>query len=79
VVALGYPVLAAVSNKDFVGETLGRPRGERLSGSLAAATMSVVLGARIVRMHDVPEAVDAMRMVEAVLGWRGPLEARHNT
>ncbi|PYY41490.1 MULTISPECIES: dihydropteroate synthase [unclassified Curtobacterium] len=79
VVALGYPVLAAVSNKDFVGETLGRPRGERLSGSLAAATMSALLGARIVRMHDVPEAVDAMRMVEAVLGWREPLEARHNT
>jgi dihydropteroate synthase len=79
VVALGYPVLAAVSNKDFVGETLGRPRGERLPGSLAAVTMSAVLGARIVRMHDVPEAVDAMRMVEAVLGWREPLEARHNT
>jgi dihydropteroate synthase len=79
VVALGYPVLAAVSNKDFVGESLGRPRGERLSGSLAAATMSAMLGVRIVRMHDVAESVDAMRMVETVLGWREPLEARHNT
>ena len=79
VVALGYPVLAAVSNKDFVGESLGRPRGERLSGSLAAATVSAMLGARIVRMHDVVESVDAMRMVETVLGWRAPLEARHNT
>lgn len=79
VVALGYPVLAAVSNKDFVGESLGRPRGSRLPGSLAAATVSAMLGARIVRMHDVVESVDAMRMVEAVLGWRGPLEARHNT
>ncbi|WIB26355.1 dihydropteroate synthase [Curtobacterium sp. MCSS17_015] len=79
VVALGHPVLAAVSNKDFVGETLGRPRGERLAGSLAAATMSAMLGARIVRMHDVAESVDAMRMVEAVLGWREPLEAKHNT
>jgi dihydropteroate synthase len=79
VVALGYPVLAAVSNKDFVGESLGRPRGERLSGSLAAATVSAMLGARIVRMHDVAESVDAMRMVETVLGWRAPLEARHNT
>lgn len=79
IVALGYPVLAAVSNKDFVGESLGRPRGERLSGTLAAATVSAMLGARIVRMHDVAEAVDAMRMVEAVLGWREPLEARHNT
>jgi dihydropteroate synthase len=79
VVALGYPVLAAVSNKDFVGESLGRPRGERLSGTLAAATVSAMLGARIVRMHDVVESVDAMRMVETVLGWRAPLEARHNT
>ncbi|MDM7892566.1 dihydropteroate synthase [Curtobacterium caseinilyticum] len=79
VVALGYPVLAAVSNKDFVGESLGRPRGSRLSGSLAAATVSAMLGARIVRMHDVVESVDAMHMVEAVLGWREPLEARHNT
>ncbi|WP_144711556.1 dihydropteroate synthase [Curtobacterium pusillum] len=79
VVALGYPVLAAVSNKDFVGESLGRPRGERLAGSLAVATVSAMLGARIVRMHDVPESVDAMRMVEATLGWRDPVEARHNT
>jgi dihydropteroate synthase len=79
VVALGYPVLAAVSNKDFVGEALGRPRGERLAGSIAAATVSAMLGARIVRMHDVRESVDAMRMVEAVLGWREPLEAKHNT
>jgi dihydropteroate synthase len=79
VVALGYPVLAAVSNKDFVGETLGRPRGERLAGSIAAATVSAMLGARIVRMHDVVESVDAMRMVEAVLGWREPVEAVHNT
>ncbi|WP_144760814.1 dihydropteroate synthase [Curtobacterium sp. 9128] len=79
VVALGHPVLAAVSNKDFVGEALGRPRGERLSGSLAVATVSAMLGARIVRMHDVAESVDAMRMVEATLGWREPVEARHNT
>ncbi|WP_263055051.1 dihydropteroate synthase [Curtobacterium sp. RIT-PI-V] len=79
VVALGYPVLAAVSNKDFVGESLGRPRGERLAGSLAVATVSAMLGARIVRMHDVVESVDAMRMVEATLGWRAPVEARHNT
>ncbi|WP_439693024.1 dihydropteroate synthase [Curtobacterium sp. SP.BCo] len=79
VVALGYPVLAAVSNKDFVGESLGRPRGERLAGSLAVATVSAMLGARIVRMHDVVESVDAMRMVEATLGWRAPVEAVHNT
>ncbi|MFZ7087281.1 dihydropteroate synthase [Curtobacterium sp. RRHDQ10] len=79
VAALGYPVLAAVSNKDFVGESLGRARAERLSGSIAAATVSAMLGARIVRMHQVRESVDAMRMVEAVLGWRAPVEQVHNT
>ncbi|KQO63910.1 dihydropteroate synthase [Curtobacterium sp. Leaf261] len=78
VAALGYPVLAAVSNKDFVGESLGRPRAERLSGSLAAATVSAMLGARIVRMHEVAASVDAMRMVEAVLGWRQPIDPVHN-
>ena len=50
-----------------------------LFGSLAVATVSAMLGARIVRMHDVAESVDAMRMVEATLGWRTPVESRHNT
>ncbi len=78
VAALGYPVLAAVSNKDFVGESLDREKPERLAGSLAAATVSVMLGARIVRMHAVRESVDAMRMVEAILGWRAPINPVHN-
>lgn len=78
VAALGYPVLAAVSNKDFVGETLDRPQGQRLEGSLAAAVICILNGARIVRMHDVREAVDAVRLTEAVLGWRAPPHLRHN-
>ncbi|UFS60262.1 dihydropteroate synthase [Subtercola endophyticus] len=78
VVALGFPTLAAVSNKDFIGETLGRDKADRLAGSLAAATVSALLGARIVRMHDVTAAVDAMHMVEAILGWREPAYAVHN-
>jgi dihydropteroate synthase len=78
VVSLGFPVLAAVSNKDFVGESLGRPKSERLAGSIAAATACALLGARIVRMHAVPESVDAMRMVEAILGWRQPVDPVHN-
>ena len=69
---LGYPVLAAVSNKDFVGETLDAARGERLNGSLAAAVVAVMQGARIVRMHNVRESVEAVRMTEAILGWRQP-------
>jgi dihydropteroate synthase len=78
VAALGHPVLAAVSNKDFVGESLDREKPDRLAGSLAAAVASVFLGARIVRMHDARASVDAARMVEAILGWRRPVHAVHN-
>ncbi|MEN0086345.1 MAG: dihydropteroate synthase [Leifsonia sp.] len=75
---LGFPTLAAVSNKDFVGETLDAARSERLEGSLAAAVISVMNGARIVRMHDVRASVAAMRMTEAVLGFRAPAYLKHN-
>jgi dihydropteroate synthase len=78
IAVIGYPTLAAVSNKDFVGETLDRPHGERLPGSLAAAVFSVLQGARIVRMHNVRESVDAVRMTEAILGWREPAYTLHN-
>lgn len=78
VVDLGLPTLAAVSNKDFVGETLDREQGERLEGSLAAMVFCILEGARIVRMHDVRAAVDAVRMTEAILGWRPPVHAVHN-
>jgi dihydropteroate synthase len=78
IAAVGYPMLAAVSNKDFVGETLDRPPGERVEGSLAAEVVSILLGARIVRMHNVRAAVDAARMTEAILGWREPAYLRHN-
>jgi dihydropteroate synthase len=76
---LGAPLLVALSNKDFIGETLGRDRDERIAGSLAAAVFCVLQGARIVRTHNVPQTVDAMRMVEAILGWREPAYLLHNT
>ncbi|MBX3104718.1 MAG: dihydropteroate synthase [Cryobacterium sp.] len=78
VVALGYPTLAAVSNKDFIGETIDRKQGERLEGSLAAAVFCILEGARIVRMHDVPATVAAVHMVEAIYGWRKPAWTIHN-
>lgn len=78
IAALGYPSLAAVSNKDFIGETLDLPKTERLAGSLAAATMCMLNGARIIRMHNVPEAASAVRLVEAAMGWREPAYLRHN-
>ncbi|MBK4348212.1 dihydropteroate synthase [Lacisediminihabitans changchengi] len=78
VVAIGLPTLVAVSNKDFIGETLDRARGERLEGSIAAAVICIMKGARIIRMHDVRAAVAAARMTEAVLGLREPAYAIHN-
>jgi dihydropteroate synthase len=76
---LGAPLLVALSNKDFIGETLDRARGERLPGSLATAVYCMLHGARIVRVHNVRETVDAARMVEAILGWRAPVYQLHNT
>jgi dihydropteroate synthase len=78
--ALGFPVLVALSNKDFVGETLGAPlgpagsapTGRRVDGSLAAAVFSILRGAHLVRVHEVQRTVDAVRMTEALLGWRRP-------
>ncbi|MEX1162392.1 MAG: dihydropteroate synthase [Nitriliruptor sp.] len=77
--ALGFPVLVALSNKDFIGETLDAPlgsaaggTGRRVDGSLAAAIFSVLRGASLVRVHEVRRTVDALRMTEALLGWRRP-------
>lgn len=78
IVAIGLPTLAAVSNKDFIGESIDRDRHERLEGSLAAAVVCIVKGARIVRMHDVPATVAAVRMTEAILGMREPAWEKHN-
>jgi dihydropteroate synthase len=78
ITALGLPVLVAVSNKDFVGETLNRDVESRLVGSLATAVLCMVQGARLVRAHQIPPTVDAVRMTEAVLGLRSPAYARHN-
>jgi dihydropteroate synthase len=73
---LGYPLLVALSNKDFVGETLDVPLDGRLEGSLAAAVVSVLQGANIVRAHQVQATVRAVRMTEAILGRRRPAATR---
>lgn len=75
---LGAPTLAALSNKDFVGETLNLPKEQRLAGTLAATTWCIERGARIIRAHDVPHTVQAVRMTEALLGLRAPAYLRHN-
>lgn len=78
IVGIGLPTLVAVSNKDFIGESIDRPQRERLEGSIAAAVVCVLKGARIVRMHDVAATVAAMRMTEAILGMREPAYLKHN-
>ena len=78
IAALGFPALAAVSNKDFIGETLGQAKGDRLEGSLASGVICILGGARILRMHNVAAASSAIRMTEAVLGWREPAYLKHN-
>ncbi|PZG21401.1 dihydropteroate synthase [Nonomuraea aridisoli] len=78
ITSIGYPTLVALSNKDFIGETLDRPQGRRTEGTIAANVVSILKGARILRVHDVAATVASVRMTEAVLGWRGPLAPSHN-
>jgi dihydropteroate synthase len=73
---LGYPLLVAFSNKDFVGETLDLPVDQRLEGSLAAAAFAVAAGASIIRVHDVRPTVRVVRMTETILGHRPPAATR---
>ena len=63
---LGCPLLVGVSRKSMIGLALNRPVGERLYGGLALAALAVSKGARILRVHDVAETVDVVRMIEAV-------------
>jgi len=64
--ATGYPVLAGLSRKSSLGEITGRGVGDRLPASLAAALAAVARGAAIVRVHDVRETVDALKIWLAV-------------
>jgi dihydropteroate synthase len=73
---MGHPLLVALSNKDFVGETLDVPLDQRLEGSLAAAAFCVAAGASIVRVHEVAATVRVVRMTEAILGRRPPAVTR---
>ncbi len=65
--ALNSPLLVGVSRKSFIGRVLGRPVEDRLYGGLGLAALSVSLGARIIRTHDVGATRDAIGMVSAVL------------
>ena len=63
---LGRPLLVGVSRKSMIGLTLNRAVNERLPGSLALAALAMTKGASILRVHDVAETVDVVRMIAAV-------------
>ena len=63
---IGLPLLAGISRKSMIGTVVDRPVDGRLPGSLAAAVVAVMHGAKIVRVHDVAETVDAMKVLQAV-------------
>lgn len=63
---LGRPLLVGVSRKSMIGKVLDKPVDQRLYGALALAAMAMIQGARILRVHDVAETVDVVRMIAAV-------------
>lgn len=74
IVATGWPVLMALSNKDFVGETLARGVGDRVAGTLAATAWAAAHGVAAFRVHEVAETVDVIRMTAAIQGTAAPLD-----
>jgi len=74
---LGVPILVGLSRKSMVGALTGRPPGERLAASLAAAVLALERGATILRVHDVAETRDAVAVWDAVRA-RGGADQRHD-
>ncbi|KPW17497.1 Dihydropteroate synthase [Pseudomonas cannabina pv. alisalensis] len=64
--ALGQPLLVGVSRKSMIGAVLNRPVDQRLFGGLALAALAMTKGAKILRVHDVAETADVVRMIAAV-------------
>jgi dihydropteroate synthase len=68
----GWPVLMALSNKDFIGETLGVGLTERLEGTFAATAITAAAGVRMFRVHEVAATRRVLEMVAAIQGVRPP-------
>jgi len=66
--ALGYPVLMGMSRKSYIGKTKGLEDSDRLIPSLVSAVLADLGGAAVIRVHDVPETLEALTMVKAVRG-----------
>ena len=75
VASLGFPVLQALSRKDFVGETLDLPTDQRLFGTLAATAVAAWLGTTVFRAHDIASTRHVIDMVASIRGDRPPAVA----
>ncbi len=75
---LGAPVLAAVSNKDFIGESTDLPKSGRGTVSAVSAALCVERGARLVRTHDPAGIKQTVDYLACLAGWRSPTTLRHN-
>jgi dihydropteroate synthase len=64
---LGYPILLGLSRKSFIGELTGRESGERLAGTMAANTWGLIAGAKILRVHDVAETADLIKVIRGII------------
>ena len=64
--ALGCPLLIGVSRKSMLGQITGRVVSDRMAASVAAALLAAQKGAAIVRVHDVRETVDALKIWQAL-------------
>ncbi len=75
IVDTGWPVLMALSNKDFIGETLGQPVDQRHEGTLAATALAASAGAAMFRAHDVEATRRVLEMTSSIQGLRPPHRA----
>jgi len=64
--SLNFPILVGLSRKGFIGEILDRPVEKRLIGTITANTLAVINGANIIRVHDVADAVEMVKIIDSV-------------
>ena len=67
--AMGFPVLVGPSRKSFIGEALNLPINDRIEGTMASITASVINGARIVRVHDIQKTRRTVTITEKIMGF----------
>ena len=66
---MGFPVLVGPSRKSFIGEALNLPINDRIEGTMASITASIINGARIVRVHDIQKTRRTVTVTEKIMGF----------